>query len=476
MRYNISSIYEREVNILIGKNAFKLKTVFKNEQTFLILKLKKKEMVNESLIHSIEHSDFSALINASWTKAGGSNRLIFDISNLVSLAEYIKSGIAQEKFFEMTDQIRLILERCSKASMPLNNLVCNLKYSYYDIKSGKIHMIYAPVSNGSYRSNVTKFLYLFTKKASIIESDSNIMSRYRNFLDERMFLQKKRKDKNAVFSYNDLYNFLHEIKATDKHEEHTVPEQANNSHETYQPVRFESKNDATLKSNERDRNGKVNSGTVKAGTPRQIEQNSMVYLEDAGYIKHEISRFPFTLGRDDASDLVINDKYVGSKHAQIVFEDGKYFLVDNNSTNGTYVDGAQITRTELKNESKFYIYDIPFIFYIKELTNSQEPVESAPPQTKTVAVNDRKQPKKCLSYIEDVQNKINFHIMAYPCQHNELPGIEIVKDQNRIVLKNISCESLMIESEQFAVGSDFQLFSGCSFTIDGKKFKFYIKD
>lgn len=475
MMYNISSIYESEVRALFGKNTFNLKTVFKNEQTFLILKLKKKEMVNESLIRSIEHSDFSALINASWTKAGGSNRLTFDISNLVSLAEYIKTGISQDKFFEMTDQIRQILERCSKASMPLNNLVCNLKYSYYDIKSGKIHMIYAPVSNGSYKSNVTKYLYLFTSKAHIIESDSNVMSRYRSFLDERMFLQKKRKDKNAVFSYNDLYNFLHEIKANKKHEE-PVQKEENDHHETCEPFRFESKKGGTVKAGAEERAGKANSGTVKAGAPRREEIKKEVYLEDAGYIKHIITGFPFVLGRDDSSDLVINDKYVGSKHAQILYENGKFYLADNNSTNGTYVDGAQITKVELKNESKFFIYDIPFIFYIKEQSETEREEKPIPPQTKTVAVTERKQSGKCLSYIEDVQNKINFHIMSYPCQHSELPGIEIAKENNRIVLKNISCETLMIESEQFAVGDDFQLFSGCSFSLDGKKYKFYIKD
>ena len=55
-------------------------------------------------------------------------------------------------------------------------------------------------------------------------------------------------------------------------------------------------------------------------TPEEIKTE--VYLEDAGYIKHVITRFPFVLGRDDSSDLVINDKYVGSKHAQILNENG----------------------------------------------------------------------------------------------------------------------------------------------------------
>ena len=116
-----------------------------------------------------------------------------------------------------------------------------------------------------------------------------------------------------------------------------------------------------------------------------------------------------------------------------------YWIIDSDRNYISSMDEPEIT--ELKSEMKFFIYDIPFIFYIKKESDAKQEAKPMPPQTKTVAVTERKQSGKCLSYIEDVQNKINFHIMSYPCQHSELPGIEIAKEKNRILLKNISCET-----------------------------------
>lgn len=50
-----------------------------------------------------------------------------------------------------------------------------------------------------------------------------------------------------------------------------------------------------------------------------------------------------TFGRNDNNDVIINDQYVGRNHCQIVENDGRFLVVDLNSTNGTYVNGKRIT-------------------------------------------------------------------------------------------------------------------------------------
>ena len=50
------------------------------------------------------------------------------------------------------------------------------------------------------------------------------------------------------------------------------------------------------------------------------------------------------LGRDRKSDIVINDDQASAHHADLVFrpEERRYILMDHNSTNGTYVNEAEI--------------------------------------------------------------------------------------------------------------------------------------
>lgn len=50
------------------------------------------------------------------------------------------------------------------------------------------------------------------------------------------------------------------------------------------------------------------------------------------------------LGRDRRSDIVVNDDQASSHHADLVFrpEERRFILMDHNSTNGTYVNEAEI--------------------------------------------------------------------------------------------------------------------------------------
>jgi len=52
----------------------------------------------------------------------------------------------------------------------------------------------------------------------------------------------------------------------------------------------------------------------------------------------------FTLGRNSNNDIVIPETTVSGNHAKLINEGGNWFIVDNNSTNGTFVNGTRINK------------------------------------------------------------------------------------------------------------------------------------
>lgn len=64
-------------------------------------------------------------------------------------------------------------------------------------------------------------------------------------------------------------------------------------------------------------------------------------------IVYQIDRPQLSIGRQNA-DILINDNTVSRIHAIITTENGSYFLQDNNSTNGTFVNGRRVSQSPLK--------------------------------------------------------------------------------------------------------------------------------
>lgn len=54
-----------------------------------------------------------------------------------------------------------------------------------------------------------------------------------------------------------------------------------------------------------------------------------------------------SLGAAADNDIVITDDYLSSRHATIRYEDSRYEIIDNDSTNGTFVNEKRVTKEEL---------------------------------------------------------------------------------------------------------------------------------
>ena len=67
-----------------------------------------------------------------------------------------------------------------------------------------------------------------------------------------------------------------------------------------------------------------------------------------------------SLGRDPLCTIILDDPKVSRIHCEIRHADGQYFLVDRNSTNGSYVNGVKVARQMLKGGDVILIGNTEF--------------------------------------------------------------------------------------------------------------------
>jgi len=78
-----------------------------------------------------------------------------------------------------------------------------------------------------------------------------------------------------------------------------------------------------------------------------------------------LNHTPYTVGRKVDRDLVIADPRVSREHASIVAENGQFFVVDQGSKHGTFVNGERVERRKLERNDRleFGARDIAYLIF-----------------------------------------------------------------------------------------------------------------
>ena len=75
---------------------------------------------------------------------------------------------------------------------------------------------------------------------------------------------------------------------------------------------------------------------------------SLVFVHGGEQRTLYLDHSPFSIGRKMDKDLVIADPRVSRDHALLISEDGRFFVQDQGSKHGTYVNGERVERKELE--------------------------------------------------------------------------------------------------------------------------------
>lgn len=113
-------------------------------------------------------------------------------------------------------------------------------------------------------------------------------------------------------------------------------------------------------------------GTLSCGSTAILQEENTAPLESRAYLVmksgndetvFEINnRGQTILGSGERADIRIKDKYVSESHCTLFVEHNTYFIKDNFSKNGTFVNGVRTREAEVKNGSVIRIGKTELIF------------------------------------------------------------------------------------------------------------------
>lgn len=75
-----------------------------------------------------------------------------------------------------------------------------------------------------------------------------------------------------------------------------------------------------------------------------------------------ITRTTTNIGRHPHNDLIINDPRISRHHAQLRYENGKFFIYDSNSTFGTFVNQEKVDRAAVTSGDTISFAQTPVLF------------------------------------------------------------------------------------------------------------------
>ena len=95
----------------------------------------------------------------------------------------------------------------------------------------------------------------------------------------------------------------------------------------------------------------------------EVPTTPVLVVDGSRESQREINHAPYTVGRQPGSDILFEDAFVSRRHAEIVYENGSFYIVDQGSKHGTYLNGMPVQRHKLSNNDAIHFGkpDGPFI-------------------------------------------------------------------------------------------------------------------
>ena len=300
----------------------KLRVSIKKSTVTAMMKAGRKERINETELSQLARIKPCGIMHVTKTKK---DSVIYTCPANINLTDRLKKAISKYDFFFMIEQIVIMVEDVYNNGLNVNSVRFNMDDVYINEMTKEMYFIYFPIVGGQESADIVGFIEnIIYTMTPVINEDTNYISRFMYYV--RSF---------HGFNGNAIEKYI-------SREERAVVNVLKNKAVTMQQQIMQQV-----------MQGSMDGTTVLSDdgiSVQQIQQMQPVNYHFASLTRQvtgekiELGKPSFVLGKNpEKSDYAVADNTnISRVHAVITMRNGRYYVMDQNSTNGTFINGRII--------------------------------------------------------------------------------------------------------------------------------------
>lgn len=352
----------------------KLKVKFKNSQITVKSKLSKDEQINAREVEILNSKIIRGIMKPT---VEGEKKLSYLSPGGIKLEAYLKKGITKNDFFLVIAQILEAVKSIGRNSFNINNLILNMKYVFVNEMTHELHFVYQPIYSSAISLDLASFLYDVAYSVTLaLNEDYKCVNNFIAYLKGLQAVSVINIEKYLLDVYPQIYK---QVKRQ-KYGQSEYLGSFKNGKDIYydmdkrrKPTPLADDDSTSLLSEKNDKDeatsllveddDEVTSLLVEdddEATSLLIDDEPTSLLSEGPQITYpylirknsfdrmDINKPVFRIGKERSyvDYFVANNNAVSRIHADIITRNNCYFVKDENSTNGTYVNGNRLSPKE----------------------------------------------------------------------------------------------------------------------------------
>lgn len=300
----------------------KLKVSIKKSTVTAMMKAGRKERINETELSQLARIKPCGIMHVTKTKK---DSVTYTFPANINLTDRLKKAVSKYDFFFMMEQIVIMVQDVYNNGLNVNSVRFNMDDVYINEMTKEMYFIYFPIVGGQESADIVGFIEnIIYTMTPVINEDTNYISRFMYYV--RSF---------HGFNGNAIEKYI-------SREERAVVNVLKNKAVTMQQQIMQQV-----------MQGSMDGTTVLSDdgiSVQQIQQMQPVNYHFASLTRQvtgekiELGKPSFVLGKNpEKSDYAVADNTnISRVHAVITTRNGRYYVMDQNSTNGTFINGRII--------------------------------------------------------------------------------------------------------------------------------------
>lgn len=297
----------------------KLKVSIKKSTVTAMMKAGRKERINETELSQLARIKPCGIMHVTKTKK---DSVTYTCPANINLTDRLKKAVSKYDFFFMMEQIVIMVQDVYNNGLNVNSVRFNMDDVYINEMTKEMYFIYFPIVGGQESADIVGFIEnIIYTMTPVINEDTNYISRFMYYV--RSF---------HGFNGNAIEKYI-------SREERAVVNVLKNKAVTMQQQIMQQV-----------MQGSMDGTTVLSDDGISVQQMQPVNYHFASLTRQvtgekiELGKPSFVLGKNpEKSDYAVADNTnISRVHAVITMRNGRYYVMDQNSTNGTFINGRII--------------------------------------------------------------------------------------------------------------------------------------